>query len=403
MAEVVASAGLRPLKDTPLPSGNRELRIWFGGGLGWPQDLFRFQIKNGSAKGQWIRYWSVAIDEDGPPEAADFGAVVRYSLAGQCDAMRTFDRTAVCVARFTKRPDWNALLGKIESEGVWTLPDGGELPKEHFPNGMQVIVSDGYEMTVEARDGTNYRSYAYDNPEMRKEDAAKHAAAITAALFSIRNLIPPNTNTRIFRGRYTPAPEYYRFINCGDTTTWGLSLEITPPPLPRDSARDSRSDTIRSAYAEVRGMKAYPGLAKRLGDALSRDHPSRLGIGDQAVAPRGVSLSKLESSVLVGSSAIGEKFTRTRFDRYQYANQIAAPKKSPRFAACGACWSSAKRAATSGPDTIEIAPGRVAPTLMSTIVYANIIPRYKSHSGRARRSSRVVSTTATTGRISAIM
>jgi hypothetical protein len=264
MDEVVASAGLRPLKDTPLSSGNRELRIWFGGGLWWPQDLFRFQIKNGSVKGQWIRYWSVAIDEDGPPEAADFGAVMGYDLEGQCDAIRTVDRTAVCIARFTKRPDWNALLGKIESEGVWTLPDGGELPKEHFPNGMQVVVNDGYGMTVEARDGTNYRRYAYDNPEMRKEDVAKHAAAITAAFHATRKLIPPNTHTRIFRGRYTKAPgEYYRFVNCGDTTTWGLSLANDPPQLPRDSARDSLSDTIRSGYAEVRGMKAYRGLAKR--------------------------------------------------------------------------------------------------------------------------------------------
>ena len=262
MDEVVASAGLRPLKDTPLRSGNRELRIWFGGGFAWPQDLFRFQIKNGVVEGQWIRYWSVAIDEDMPPEVADFGAVVKYNLAGRCDAIRTLDRTAVCIARFTKRPDWNALLGKIESEGVWTLPDSKDLPKEQLPNGMQVIVNDGYEMIVEARDGANYRSYTYNNPESKKQDAAKHAAAISAAFNSIGRLVPPSKNTRIFRGRYTPAPEYSRFINCGDTTTWGLSLAIDPPPVPRNSASDSLPDTIRSAYAEVRGMKMYPSVVK---------------------------------------------------------------------------------------------------------------------------------------------
>ncbi len=262
MDEVVATAGLRPLRDTPLPSGSRELRLWFGGGIGWPQDLFRFQIKNGGVKGQWIRYWSVAVDPDMPPEDADFPAVIRYDLAGQCDAIRTLDRTAVCFARFAKRPDWKALLGKIESEGVWTLQGGGALPKEHLPNGMQVIVNDGYEMTVEARDGANYRRYAYNNPEMRKEEAAKHAAAITAAFHFIGKLLPPNANTRIFRGRYTPAPEYYRFVNCGDTTTWGLSLSIVPPPMPRNSTSDSVSDTLHSAYAEVRGVKASPGHVK---------------------------------------------------------------------------------------------------------------------------------------------
>lgn len=262
MDEVVASAGLHPLKNTSLPSGHRELRIWFGGGLGWPQDMYRFQIKNGSVKGQWFRYWSVAVDSDGPPENAQFPDVLRYDLAGQCDAIRTVDRTAVCIARFTRRPDWKALLMKIESEGVWTLPDEQSLPKEHFPNGMQVIVSDGYGITVEARDGSSYRSYGYDNPETSKQDAAKHAAAITAAFGYLGKFVPPNTHTRIFRGRYTPAPTYYRFINCGDTTTWGLSLSTTPPPMPREQGGDSVSDTIRSAYAEVRGMKAYKGLPK---------------------------------------------------------------------------------------------------------------------------------------------
>lgn len=257
MNEVVASAGLRPLKDTPLPPRNRELRIWFGGGLGWPQDLFRFQIKNESVKGQWIRYWSVAVDPDMPPEDADFPAIVRYDLAGQCAEIRTLDRTAVCFARFTRRPDWKALLGKIESEGVWTLPGGEALPKEHLPNGMQVIHNDGSGVTVEARDGSNYRSYGYEDPETRKEDAAKHAAAVTTALFSMSKLLPPNTNTRIFRGRYTPAPKYYRFINCGDTTTWGLWLSTAPPAMPQRGVSDSTSDTLHSAYAEVRGMKAY--------------------------------------------------------------------------------------------------------------------------------------------------
>jgi hypothetical protein len=263
MDEVAASAGLRPLKETSLPSGTRELRLWFGGGIGWPQDLFRFQMKNGSVTGQWIRYWSVAVDEDAPPEAAAFGAIVEYSLAGRCDSIRTLDRTAVCFARFAKRPDWNALLEKIESEGVWKLPDEGDLPKEHFPNGMQVIISDGYGMTVEARNGENYRRYGYDNPEHREKDEAKHAAAITAAFKTIESLVPPNAHTRTFRGRYTPSPKAGRFINCGDTVTWGLSLQGVAPPLPRFSPGDSLVDTLRSAYVEVRGMKAFSGLAKQ--------------------------------------------------------------------------------------------------------------------------------------------
>jgi hypothetical protein len=261
MDEVVASAGLRPLKETPLPSGTRELRIWFGGGLAWPQDLFRFQIRSGSVKGQWIRYWSVAVDADAPPEAADFPAVIEYNLAGRCDSVRTRDRTAVCFARFAKRPDWNALLEKIESEGVWTLPDERDLPKEHLPNGMQVVSTDGYRMTVEARDGENFRRYGYENPESRKEDEAKHAAAISAAFNVLGSLVPPNAHTRTFRGRYTRAPKEGQFINCGDTTTWGLSLQGVAPSIPRFSTGDSLADTLRSAYVELRGMKVYHGRA----------------------------------------------------------------------------------------------------------------------------------------------
>src|ERR1700733_13751778 len=54
---VVAAARLRPLSQTRLPVGSREIRVWIGGGIGWPQDLYRITVRGPKVSGQWIRYW----------------------------------------------------------------------------------------------------------------------------------------------------------------------------------------------------------------------------------------------------------------------------------------------------------------------------------------------------------
>ena len=53
---VVVSAKLSGLRVSALPTGHREVRIWFGGGLGAVQDVYRFVDDRGRVSGELIRY-----------------------------------------------------------------------------------------------------------------------------------------------------------------------------------------------------------------------------------------------------------------------------------------------------------------------------------------------------------
>ena len=54
---VAIAAGLRPLRETSLPPGSREIRIWIGGGIWIPEDLYRIRIDAKQVQGEFIRYW----------------------------------------------------------------------------------------------------------------------------------------------------------------------------------------------------------------------------------------------------------------------------------------------------------------------------------------------------------
>jgi hypothetical protein len=258
--DVVAAAGLRPLSQSRLPDGSRELRIWIGGGIGWPQDLYRISVRGKKVSAQWIRYWhrdEKGVSRDGE---VSFSANLRYGLEGTCDAMRSSGDAEICIAQFTTAPAWGDVLAKLEAEGVWTLPDESETVHD------SIIVFDGYGISVEARDGARYRSYSYNNPQAHDVSAAHHAAAIAGSFREVWKLSPPSKQTRIFRGRFAGGRGRYAITTCREATEWGMQGEIGPlMPIRPNGTLDTLSDTLRAAYVEVRGMKAYPGLAKYWG------------------------------------------------------------------------------------------------------------------------------------------
>jgi hypothetical protein len=175
---VVISAKLSRLRSSALPDGHREVRIWVGGGLGSPEDVYRFVDDRGHVSGELVRYWRVgSVDSEDssdrrPGETDDDLAL---SLRGSCSRFSTGARVNTCRADFTRSPNWVAVLKRAEALGLWTLPDQW-IPRD----GMQVV--DGWSMTVELRDGSHYRAYHYNNPDSRKPSPeAASAVAIRAA------------------------------------------------------------------------------------------------------------------------------------------------------------------------------------------------------------------------------
>lgn len=254
---VAVAAGLRPLRERSLPSGSRELRIWIGGGITIPEDLYRIRINNGKVTGQWIRYWERKNRFEWRTEVSQ-GAMMRYTFEGACDRIGTSGNVDACVTRFTTTPQWESLLRRIEADSVWTLIDESEAPRD------SIIVFDGYAISVEARDGANYRRYGYSNPDAHANASARHAASIAKSFAVLWPLAAPSTHRKVYRGRFTGGDGHDALAICRDTTKWGLEGNLGPlQPVRRDGTRDSVSDTIRVAYVEVRGMKAFRGLAKQ--------------------------------------------------------------------------------------------------------------------------------------------
>lgn len=178
---VVISAKVSRLRSSALAKGHREVRIWVGGGLGSVQDVYRFVDERGHVSGELIQYRRVGqVDRVDSP--GDRPGETDNDFMRSCSRFSTAARMSTCRADFARPPDWGAVLKRAEAAGLWTLPDQW-IPRD----GTQV--TDGWGMTVELRDGTRYRAYHYDNPELRgpsPENAS--AVAIRAALGAIDSL-----------------------------------------------------------------------------------------------------------------------------------------------------------------------------------------------------------------------
>jgi hypothetical protein len=145
----------------------------------------------------------------------------------------------------------------LEALGVWTLPDQDDLPRD------SIMVFDGWSMTVEVRDGPRYRSYAYSNPDAHKQPEQVAASALGQMDNELFKWLPRPANERVYRGRLEVGPMVSEFTVCGSRIPWEASGSLG---LALDSARMRLAgrDTAarRPYYAELRGMLAYPGLAR---------------------------------------------------------------------------------------------------------------------------------------------
>jgi hypothetical protein len=216
------AAGLRPLRLQAVPDGTREMRVWVGGGLGWPQALYRLTERGGRASGEYIRYWLLDNHDPVGADSATFAALMRYHERGRCELVPVGRFAEACRAIFQREPDWGAVWRVADSLGVWTLPDASTLPEVVGPHGERTVTLDGWGITVELRDATSYRTWHYGNPDTKPWPEAARATAFAAALRRVSALLRRSAAEHVYTGRVDVRADTLEFTPCAGGGPWLL-------------------------------------------------------------------------------------------------------------------------------------------------------------------------------------
>jgi hypothetical protein len=257
---VSAAAGLEALRARSPRAGEREVRVWIGGGLGYPQTLYRLGERRGRVWGEVVRYWPLD-DQPSFPGGHTFDELVARRQRGACGPVRRAQKMAVCRVRFTREPDWAGVLARAEAAHLWSLPDESTLP-------ARGITLDGWSVAVELRDSAAYRAYRYSSPQVRTEPEAASALAIARIFRGVDSLARRPDELRVYRGvtdgRYRGA-----FRPCGGGDPWEFHESLAslasrkglPPP-------DTTAGSLH--YVAVLGTLEPEWLAQSWGSAYTR-------------------------------------------------------------------------------------------------------------------------------------
>lgn len=175
MANDIASAArLGRLHEAALSGKHKEVRIWIGGGHGWPQSLYRFQIDGSTVVGELYLYW--------PADSAKSAGLAEDHIAEHvrpdCENRAYGRRYGVCRKVFALEPDWESIYADLTDLGPWALRDESELRPQ-----VDFLVLDGWGITVELRDGKKYRAYEHDNPRTKPWPEAQRAVKMAELLW----------------------------------------------------------------------------------------------------------------------------------------------------------------------------------------------------------------------------
>ena len=258
MDPYVEAAGLRPLRLEFLPRGTREIRVWLGGGLGWPQGLYRLVERGGRPSGEYIRYWLLDNHDPVGADSATFAALIRYHERGRCEPVLRGRTAEACRALFEKEPDWGEVWRAADSLGVWSLPDASTLPEVVGPNGERTITLDGWGITVELRDGPSYRAWHYSNPDVKPWPEAARATAFAAAVRSVSALLRRSAAESVYVGRVDVRADTVEFSPCGGGGLWLLMGRVDRLVGSRREARPP----VPSSRVEVRATLAPEWVAR---------------------------------------------------------------------------------------------------------------------------------------------
>lgn len=170
-SDVVAAAGIGKLRETPLPDGSKEIRIWSDGSTGsiYPNQMVQLKIApDGKASG--VVWWYY-------PSQSQFGSRNEHlqflrEMDQRCPQKKLGRALVACAQASAPPPDWQAFWQRLTALDVETLPDESELPRPKHG------ILDGAITIVEVRGGSRYRSYRYANAQARTEPEARKAEAI---------------------------------------------------------------------------------------------------------------------------------------------------------------------------------------------------------------------------------
>ena len=204
--DVAALAKLPGLRLARLPSGQREIRVWFAMSTGAPDLLLRVATTTDKrrATGQLFAWW-VLPSGDGDRRLAgerrDQNDRQRDSLTAQwsCASIDNAGGNEACRLVLRQEPDWKAVLAQLDSLRAWSLPDQDSVSKVDslVRDAVERRPSENMMVTVEALDGAVYRTYSYTNPRTMPADEARRAAAIVTMI---------NDLARLARRPERPAP-----------------------------------------------------------------------------------------------------------------------------------------------------------------------------------------------------
>jgi hypothetical protein len=264
---IVRAAGLTPLRSTRLAAGQREIRVWIGGGIGYPQDLYRI-VDQGKGKvlGWLIFHWPADDDaKSGAKKGRTFNDVVTYHQRGRCSNFRRSREVAVCDANFDTRPEWSTVLREADAAGLWTLPDESLLPKS------DIITTDGWGITIELRNGLTYRAYSYGNPDDKAWPEAKLAVRIAKAFRRIDSYVTRSDAEKDYRGVYSSGPSLSEFRQCSSKEQWGFQGNLEGYSSWSNRPRgDSTVTGIKRQFITVRGSLTPEWLAREWNSEYKR-------------------------------------------------------------------------------------------------------------------------------------
>jgi hypothetical protein len=185
--DIAALARLSLLRVERLPSGDREIRVWFAMASGAPDLLLRVSSRGtGKGPGGELWAWWPLPSGDGDRSlagtAGDLNNRTRDSVQArvQCAALYRAGGNEACRLRLRQEPDWRVVLAQLDSLRAFTLPDQDALPRADslVRVAERTRLAENMMVTVEVLDGAVYRTYSYTNPRSLPQSEAQRAAAI---------------------------------------------------------------------------------------------------------------------------------------------------------------------------------------------------------------------------------
>lgn len=149
----IATAGLLPLSKTPLPKGEREVRIWYST-FGNPQYLVIIHQKGANLTGRLMLWWDQYYESN--PAAADVRVDNFVKRGYDCGPISKRDShfgedrwiSSICEAKVKGSPEWKAFLSEVEAHA---LSQSGTVALADDDSG-----DENWGITVERKSGAIY-------------------------------------------------------------------------------------------------------------------------------------------------------------------------------------------------------------------------------------------------------